>query len=145
MLYPRQLILAATSNPAAGVVVATSAVNAKGQAIAYVDRLEGMLGLTLQARLQYTSGGGTLKGWVQTSIDLGSTWLDIACFAFAQADKTRLFNLSGLTPKTSIVTPGDALLADDTAVDGLFGDRLRVKLDTSVAYVGVLEILGWPR
>jgi hypothetical protein len=43
-------------------------------------------------------------------------------------------NLSGLTPKTTIITP--AALADDTCQDGIFGDRWRARILTVGTYAG---------
>ena len=65
------------------------------------------------------SGGTTCKAWVQTSLDQGQTWAD------------KIVNLSGLTPRTTVLTPTDAGLADDTVVDGVLGDRLRLKITST--------------
>lgn len=98
--------------------------------------LDGMTALTLQARLAYGSGGTSAKLYIQTSLDQGTTWLDIACIVFGTASETVALNLSGLTPKTTQVTPTDGALADDTAVDGILGDRLRAKVTSVGTYSG---------
>lgn len=116
--------------------VITSSVDASGTAIEYVDRLEGMTAATVQFRFAYGSGGTTAKAYLQTSLDQGTTWVDIACEAFTTSSSVQVVNLSGLTPKTSAATPGDGALADDTCVDGILGDRLRVKITTTGTYVG---------
>lgn len=97
--------------------------------------LERARGVVLQADFVYGSGGTTLKAWIQSTVD-GSNWYDVACFAFTTASKRRMFNLSARTPITAIVTPGDAALADDTAVDGVLGHSLRVKLTSTGTYAG---------
>ena len=101
-----------------------------------IDDLEGMLGATLSARLAYGSGGTAVKVFIQTSLDQGQTWIDIACIAFTTASEHQVVNLSGLTPKTTPATPGDGALTDDTCVDGILGDRLRAKVVSTGTYVG---------
>lgn len=114
--------------------VVTSSVDAQGNAISYVDRLEGMLAAAIEFRLAYGSGGTSLKAYLQTSFDQGQTWVDIACAAFTTASAVKIINLSALTPKTTAVTPSDGSLTDDTCVDGLLGDRLRVKVTSVGTY-----------
>ena len=77
------------------------------------------------------SGGTTCKAWVQTSLDQGQTWVDIFCAAFTTAAGIKIVNLSGLTPRTTMLAPTDAGLADDTVVDGVLGDRLRLKINST--------------
>lgn len=101
-----------------------------------VTGLEGMLALTVALRFVYGSGGTNAKAYVQTSFDQGTTWVDIACVLFETANESKLVNLSGLTPKTTQVTPTDGSLADDTAVDGLLGDRVRLKIVSTGTYGG---------
>jgi|GEM_PF-940471 len=114
--------------------IITSSSNAGGTAIEHIDRLAGMLALSIMFKFAYGSGGTSCKAYLQTSFDQGVTWVDIACAAFTTASATKIFNLSGLTPKTSPVTPGDGALTDDTCVDGLLGDLLRVKVTSVGVY-----------
>jgi hypothetical protein len=81
----------------------------------------------LQANFTYGSGGTSVDAWVQTSVDGGTTWCDVANFHFTTSSARRLFNLSSVTPVTSIATPTDGALAANTAVDGLIGTQMRVK------------------
>lgn len=111
----------------------TSADTAAGDA---VTGLEGMLAATVQLRFVYGSTGANVKVYIQTSFDQGNTWVDVAAVLFELANEVRLLNLSGLTPKTTQVTPTDGSLSDDTAVDGLLGDRLRVKVVSTGTYAG---------
>ena len=73
-------------------------------------------------------GGGTsCDVFVQTSVDNGSTWIDIIQFAFTTTTVTKI---SGVRPYIALaanVTPTDGALSDNTILDGLIGDRLRVK------------------
>jgi hypothetical protein len=91
--------------------------------------------LSLQANFTYGSGGTTVKAWVQTTFDQGVTWTDIANFAFTTASARRLYHLTPVAV-TSIATPTDGTLADNTAVNGLLGSNLRVKLTTTGTYAG---------
>ena len=94
------------------------------------DRVES---ITVQAAFTYGSGGTTTKAWVQSSVDGGTTWFDIANFAFTTSTATRLYHLTAAAV-TSIATPTDGTLADNTSVNGLLGDRFRVKLTTTGTY-----------
>lgn len=101
-----------------------------------VDGLEGMTAVTLSARLAYGSGGTSLKAYLQTSCDQGTTWTDIACLTWTTAGGQKVVNLSGLTPKTTAAVPTDGTLTDDTCVDGILGDRLRLKVVSVGTYAG---------
>lgn len=100
--------------------------------------LSGMTAVSLQCRLAMGTGGTTCKVYVQTSLDQGTTWIDIACAAFTTTGAVKVFNLSGLTPRTTPLVPSDGALADDTCVDGILGDRLRARLITSGTYSGAV-------
>lgn len=101
-----------------------------------VEDLDGMLAATIYARLAYGSGGTTVRAYIQTSLDQGTTWVDIACILFGTASETQIVNLSGLTPKTTAATPTDGALTDDTCVDGILGDMLRLKAVSTGTYAG---------
>ncbi len=113
----------------------------------WVDQFDGLLGLTAQFRLAYGSGGTSVKAYLQTSIDQGVTAIDIACVVFATTSEVNVLNFSGLTPKTTQVVPTDGALADDTAVDGILGDRFRLKVVSTGTYAGstVLSVRVHPR
>ena len=106
------------------------------QTAAPVVNLHGMAAATVQVRLAFGSGGESVKAYIQTSLDQGLTWIDIACVALTTASATRIVNLSGLTPKTTPATPADGTLTDNTAVDGILGDRLRAKVVSTGTYAG---------
>lgn len=108
----------------------------------WVEDLEGLLAMVLQARLAYGSGGTSVKVYVQTSLDQGVTPIDIACFTFTTAAAIKARNLSALTPKTSDVTPTDGALTDDTSVDGVLGDRFRVKVVSVGTYANTTLTVG---
>jgi hypothetical protein len=102
-----------------------------GLVLTPVVDLDGLTAITLQVRFAPVSGGTTCKAWVQTSLDQGQTWADIFCAAFTTAAGFKIVTLSGLTPRTTVLAPTDAGLADDTVVDGVLGDRLRLKITST--------------
>ncbi len=114
--------------------VITDGVSSAGVAQGFIDGLDFMAAVTLQANFTYGSGGTTCKVDVETSLDQGLSWVPIARFAFLLASAEKLFNLSGLTPKTTAVTP--ATLSDDSVVDGILGDRLRCRITSTGTYAG---------
>jgi hypothetical protein len=101
-----------------------------------VSGLDGMLAALLQLRLAYGSGGTNVRAYLQCSADQETTWYDVACVVFGTASEVELVNLSALTPKTTAVAPSDGALADDTAVDGLITDRMRLKVVSTGTYAG---------
>lgn len=82
----------------------------------------------------YGSGGTTAKAWLQTKV--GDEWVDIANWAGTTASEKRIYNLNSGTAVTTIYTPLDGTLADDSSVSGIIGDALRVKYTTTGTYAG---------
>jgi hypothetical protein len=112
----------------------TTAVSA-GVGTASTELL-GMVSLSLQAVFVYGSGGTSAKFWVQTSLDFGTTWFDIACFAFATTTATAIHSVRSLTAVAANYTPTSKTLADNTIKDGLLGCCLRVSYTTTGTYAG---------
>ncbi|MER8540250.1 hypothetical protein NKH17_12425 [Mesorhizobium sp. M1334] len=108
----------------------------------WITDLEGMLAALANLRLAYGSGGTTIRAYLQTSLDGGTTAVDIACVLFQTASETAVLNFSALTPKLTQVVPTDGALADDTAIDGVLGDRLRLKLVSTGTYAGSTVLSG---
>jgi len=92
--------------------------------------------IAVQANLTYGSGGTSIDAYLQTSLDAGATWIDIAQFHFTTASARFVYNLSSATPVTAEYTPGDGTLAANTAKDGVLGNMLRVKLASVGTYAG---------
>ena len=114
----------------------TTALNAV--ALTPIQYLEGVVAATIEAKLSYGSGGTSLKAWVQTTLDDGQTWIDVACFAFTTGSGVRVVNLSGLTPVLSPITPSDGAMADNTVQDGILGSALRMKLTSADTYANTI-------
>jgi hypothetical protein len=101
--------------------------------------LAGMLAISLQARFSPgATVGASVKAYVQTSLDQGQTWFDVACFAFTITGDLRVLNLSGLQPLTTPTVPADGALADNTVLDGPLGDRLRPRVISTGIYAQTL-------
>lgn len=99
--------------------------------MAPVVDLDGLTAVTLFIRFAPTSGTTTCNAWVQSSLDQGQTWIDVFCAAFTTTAGVKVVNLSALTPRTTVLVPTDGTLTDDTAVDGVLGDRLRMKITST--------------
>lgn len=107
-----------------------------------ITGLQGMKYVALEAKFVRAGGGTTCKVWVQTSLDDGATWFDVACFAFTTATANKLHALVAVpaTPFTPATAPGSAALADDTVLNGMLGDRLRTIMTTTGTYTGASSI-----
>lgn len=135
-LYNLGDVALAAINAATSATVVTSATDAQGATQAYLDGLDGMLAATLSANFNYGSGGDTLKAIIETSLNQGGTWIEVARLAFAQASLEKVVNLSALTPVTTVYSP--ASLSDDTVKDGILGLRWRARIvkGAGAAYAG---------
>lgn len=89
-----------------------------------------------EAIFTYGSGGTSSTAYLQTSLDGGTTWIDIACFAFTTSSASKVVNLSARTPVGTLYTPTDGSLTDNTSKDGILGDQFRVKWVTVGTYAG---------
>lgn len=107
----------------------------------WVDDLDGCLSLLTQLRFVYGSGGTGVVAYLQTSVDGGTTPVDMAAVAFATTSENAVHNFSALTPKTTQVTPSDGAMTSDTAVDGVVGDRFRVKIVVTGTYAGSTQLV----
>jgi hypothetical protein len=67
-------------------------------AVAYISDLEGMIAATFQVNWNWGSGGTSVKVTIETSLDQGTTWVEVARMAFATASEENLVNLSGVEP-----------------------------------------------
>ncbi len=101
-----------------------------------ITGLTGMQSLGLWYKFVYGSGGTSVRAYKQTCLDGGNTWIDIACRLFTTSNAVGLLNFSALTPKLTEVVPTDGALDDNTAVDGILGDRCRYKVVVVGTYGG---------
>lgn len=96
--------------------------------------------LTAQATFAYGSGGTTVDAYLQTSLDGGLTWADIANFHFTTASAQKIINLNAQTPETTQITPTDGSITANTAQDGVLGPLFRVKYKSSGTYGGTTTL-----
>lgn len=92
--------------------------------------------LLVQANFSYGSGGTTVDAFLQTSVDGGLSWMDIAQFHFATASARAFYNLNSQTPNKTQVPATDGTLAVNTANDGLLGPLFQLKLASTGTYAG---------
>lgn len=93
-------------------------------------------GALIQGNFTYGSGGTSADAYVQTSIDGGGTWTDVANFHFTTSSARFIYNLNSSTSKTTEVVPTDGSLAANTSVDGVIGNLWRCKYTTVGTYAG---------
>lgn len=90
--------------------------------------------LALIAKFTGASGGTSVDAWVQTTLDGGGSWFDIANFHFTTNTTNSIGNLSSLTPVTTLYTPTDSAMSANTVKDGLIGRQIRVKYTSAGTY-----------
>lgn len=95
--------------------------------------LDGLFAATIDARLAYGSGGISVIAKIQTSINQGTTWIDIARFDFATAGLEKIITVT----KASIVSAYTVIdLAAEGGISGVLGDRLRCVVTSTGTYTG---------
>jgi len=87
--------------------------------------LEGMNGASIQLRFSGGSGGTNVNVYIQTSLDQGQSWFDVAAYQFGTASAVVVLNLSG-DDKATPASPTDLSLPSGTILDGPLGDRLQM-------------------
>lgn len=103
----------------------TTALTAAAQTA--ITSLDGMLAVTFEAEVVGWTGGSSIQGLIQTSLDGGTTWLDVANFYFTGAGK-KFATMSGTaeTPSGSAVSTYSALTSSSDGKNvGLIGPQYR--------------------
>jgi hypothetical protein len=101
------------------------------EAFTAIDDLDGMNAVTLEALLQYGSGGTSISAVVQTSLD-GTNWVDVARFDFTTSSSRKACNLSGLT---AVDVGSVSTLSVEGRRDGFLGNTLRAVVTSVGTYV----------
>lgn len=91
-----------------------------------VDQLAGMRSLLAKCKWDYTSGSGSTDVYLQTTVDGGSVWFDVANWHCVDSDLDRAYNLAATTAVTTVYTVTDKALGQNSCKDGLLGSALRV-------------------
>lgn len=96
--------------------------------------------LTLQCNLTWGSSGTTVDVDLQTSLDGGGTWVDVAnCnFASIAASKRLIWTLQSslVAAPVQVTTPTDGAMTANTALSGVFGNYWRIKYTTTGTFAG---------
>jgi hypothetical protein len=119
-------LLAATTITTAVTDVATTPIT----------DLIGMTSVMVQAAFDHGSGGTNVVVYLQTSLDFGASWFDIANWTFTTSDATRIMSMRATTAVAANLTPTSGTLTANTLVDGLLGDRLRLLYSSTGTYAG---------
>lgn len=127
---------------AAFALLAETVLTAPVTGQASAERLlpAGTAALALQVTFTYGSGGTSATLYVQTSLDKGVTWIDIACFALTTASARRASVVHLHTALAANITPADGALTDNTILNGIIGNRVRTKLTSVGIYAGNTRI-----
>ena len=97
--------------------------------------------LTAEAIFTRAGGGTTCDVFLQTTLNGGTTWIDIAQWAFVTTTASRVHGVRADIALGANYTPTDGSLADNTIKDGLMGDRIRVKIVVVGTYTGASSIV----
>jgi hypothetical protein len=92
--------------------------------------------MTIQGTFTYGSGGTSADAYLQTSLDGGSSWTDVAEFHFLLASARYIWTLESslVAAPVQITTPTDGAMTANTALSGVFGNMWRVKYVTVGTY-----------
>ena len=94
--------------------------------------------VTVQWVFTRAAGGTTVDAYLQTSVDGGTTWMDIYNNAVATTSESKI-TVNGRAASTGVVN-SDATLANDTANAGLLGTLFRVKAVVVGTYTGASSL-----
>jgi len=93
--------------------------------------------LAVQGTFVYGSGGTNCTAYIQTSVD-GLTWADIISFQWTTTSgvKVSAVHATAAVFWAAASAPTDGSLTANTILNGLIGDRIRVKYTTTGTYAG---------
>lgn len=84
--------------------------------------------MTIQANLTGASGGTSVDVYIQTSLDGGGTWTDVANFNFTTTPLRKVSSTSMASAVVAAATATDGSIASNTTLSGIFGNLWRVKV-----------------
>lgn len=113
--------------------VITEGSSAGGVAQSFVDRLDGMSSVTLFVEFDVGSGGTSCSVIVETSLNGGDDWIEIAQFDFTTADARKTANIAATA---AAAVAAVTALGTEGKRDGVLGDRLRARVTSVGTYAG---------
>lgn len=103
----------------------------------WLTGLDGIESVSAQIALNYGSGGSTINVYLQTSLDGGTTAIDIANRSWTTASETKVMNFFTDLAVTAF-TPTDGALTANTEKNGILGNRLRLKIVVTGTYANTV-------
>jgi hypothetical protein len=105
----------------------------------------GIQACTFEAQFVFGAGSGTVLAYIQTSIDQGQTWADVAAWQFTAASLAELVNLTSML--AAAVSPITQQGLTPGQVNNVLGDRFRAVVVVSGAYSSgtILNLTGMAR
>lgn len=95
---------------------------------------------TIQTTFTYGSGGTNATVYIQSSIDNGATYFDVAAIRFTTSGGSNVVTVDGKKSVTTPATLTDGALTVNTVQEGFIGSYFRTKLTTTGTYAGGTSI-----
>jgi len=106
-----------------------------------VTDMGGMNYLVVTGVFLYGAGGTDAIARVQTSVDGGLSWIDIVALGFLTAASTKVSAVTtGIAPGSQASVYTDGTMTVNTVLQGVLGDRIRVKYVTTGTYTGATSL-----
>ena len=107
----------------------------------------GINAASFQVRMAYGSGGTNVTVYIQTTLDGGQSWIDIAAVQFTTSGGVEVVNLSALDMVSTPTAPTDGGMTPGTTLDGILGDQFRAKVISTGTYAGgtLVSVRGMAR
>lgn len=102
-----------------------------GLPVEFLGNLSGIVSLSILGKLVYGSGGLTIAAVVQTSLNQGQDWIDIARFDFTTANALKFATVGIFAPAAPAAI---AALGSEGKLDNCLGDRLRAAVTSTGTY-----------
>lgn len=90
--------------------------------------------VAIQSNLTYGAGGTSIRVYLQTTQDDGSTWQDTVNQTFLLASARKTSAVNKYVAAAPSVAASDGALADDSVSNGFVGRKWRVKIVVVGAY-----------
>lgn len=133
-----------TSGRSLALLTTTSLTTAvTGVTTTPITGLDGMNYVAVEFKFVYGSGGTNLTMYVQTSFDEGVTWVDIMCCQVLTTTATKAFAVQTSVALTANTSLTDGSLSANSILNGVLGDRLRLKYTSTGTYAATtIEVRG---